>query len=404
MGNSMIRYLLTLVIMINILFGDTVQRNRTALREGPGAWYPLIVEIGQGTQVKVNQDEGNWVEVEVDAYKGYISSKALKIKTQSKDVFSQMATMSPSPKVTQAGVSAAVKGFADRFSKTLGGDIESLEYIENYSTNFQSYMSFKQNTVSPKQIKKLKSKISLPRVKIDRPFSFSEEGSGLAVAAKLTSLGLLKDPKLEAYVNYVGTYVAEQSSGYDIPFRFFILDQSGINGYACPGGIIFITKGALDLMQSEAELACFLGHEIAHVIYHHGMKEMEERKEMIVAGNSFDDMSNTIGESDEVKALSAEMDNIALDSYENIFHGRLGQYENEADKIGVLYAARSGYDAHALLDFLKRVGEEESVNGNEHYSKSQNELRIKRINAYLVKQHWSKYDLKRKADRFVKNK
>ena len=397
------RLTLVFTILTSLLYAETIQRDRTALREGPGAWFPLIVELGKGTDVKVLNTAEVWIEVSFGKNRGFISAKALEGKTGgSKDVFAQMAMASPSNQVSQAGVSAAIKGFADRFSARVKSDPETLTYIANYRTNFHTYGVFKQNTIGEKKLRKLRRKFPLRKLKKDQPFTFSETGSGLAVAAKLASLGLVKDPILEQYVNIVGTYVAEQSHGYDIPFRFFILNQDGVNGYACPGGIIFITRGALELMRSEAELACFLGHEITHVVHRHGMKEMEERKEMIIAGNAFDDLSKTIGESAEERRVSLELDDIALDSYETIFQGRLGDYEEEADEIGLLYVARSGYDPQAMIDFLKRVGSSHSMQGTEHYSPSQNQLRITRLSKYLSHKRWQKKGLVLHAERFNK--
>lgn len=375
--------LIALVLFSSLLLGQTVQRDRTALREGPGAWYPLISELSTGTQVKIVKALENWVEVQSGNQTGYISARALQKKSEPQDVFAQMAKQSTGTQVGHAGVTAAVKGFADRFSKRLAGDPGTLNYIQALSLNTRSYSTFREETIASKTLRKLRRKLRLPKLKKDKPFSFSEEGSGYAIAAKLGTLGLVKDAGLEQYVNQVGTFVAEQSQGYDISFKFIILDQDGVNGYACPGGIIFITRGAIELMRSEAELACFLGHEISHVVNRHGMKEMEERKEMIVSGNAFDEMSMSVGESADITEVSQDLDDMALNSYETIFKGRLGKYEQEADEHGLLYAARSGYDPKAMIEFLKRVGKSNSIQGSEHYSDSQNDLRIKRISKFV---------------------
>ncbi len=395
---------LVLMVLSSGLIGETVQRERTALREGPGAWFPLIIEISKGTEVTIHKHVESWLNVEVGEHRGFISEKALEGKSKSKDIFEQMSLMMPPAKVTHAGVSAAVKGFADKFSSRLESDPELLAYIQNYQPDYHTYAVFKSKTVDQKTLKKLKRKLPLAELKKDKPFTFQEEGSGIAIASKLASMGLVKNPSLELYVNIVGTYVAEQSHGYDIPFRFFILDQDGVNGYACPGGIIFITRGAIEVMESEAELACFLGHEISHVVFRHGMKEMEERKEMIIAGNAFDELSDVTNESAEARQLGNELDDIALESYDLIFRGRLGEYEEEADEIGLLYAARSGYDPNAMLDLLRRMNNNNLVAENEHYSAAQNDLRIKRLKKYLSNKRWKKMHLMLHTERFNKIK
>lgn len=396
------RLILLVVLLVGLLSAETIKRDRTALRTGPGAWFPLIAELSKGTEIKLIQDGDSWIHIKANSNEGFVSRKSLEGKVEKQDVFAQMAMMSSPSSVSQAGVSAAVKGFADRFNKRMKGDPEALNYLLAYKPDYSGYQSFHSELLTPRQLKKLRGKIDLPRLKKDKPFSFSEEGSGLSVAAKLASMGLVKNEELMNYVNLVGTYVAQQSHGYDIPFRFFILDQDGVNGYACPGGIIFITRGALELMESEAELACFLGHEISHVVYRHGMKEMEERKEMIIAGNAIDELSQVVEETEEEKATSQELDDIALNSYETIFSGRLGDYEEQADEIGILYAARSGYDPNSMVSFLERVGKNNAMQGSDHYSASQNELRIKRINKYLNARRWKKTMFVDHQGRFIK--
>lgn len=66
-------------------------------------------------------------------------------------------------------------------------------------------------------------------------FSFSEAGMGIAIASRISQLGLLQDPDIQTYVNCVGTRVASASHGYDVGFRFFVLDVDAANAYACPG-------------------------------------------------------------------------------------------------------------------------------------------------------------------------
>ncbi len=393
---------LILLVAISALSADIIQRERTALRSGPGAWFPLLVELPSGSDVDIIGKEGSWVEVKSGSHRGFISQKSLEGKSKPKDVFAQMATKTTSVGVSQAGVSASIKGFAERFSKRLESDLSTINHIDEMSFDRATYERFKSRTIKEKQLKKFRRVYNLPRLKKNQPFTFQEEGSGRAVAAKLGSIGLYRNVALEEYVNLVGTFVAEQSQGYDIQFRFLILDQDGVNGYACPGGIIFITRGALEMMKSEAELACFLGHEISHVVYRHGMQEMEERKEMIIADNAFDEMSTTVGESEEMGKVSMDLDDLALESYETIFQGRLSDYEEEADKLGLLYAVRSGYDPTAMVSLLSRMGKDHSTKGSEHYSPSQNKLRTSHLTKYIKNKRWKSKHYKKHAERFTK--
>jgi len=74
-----------------------------------------------------------------------------------------------------------------------------------------------------------------------------------------------------------------------------------------------------------------------------------------------------------------DLDEQALSSYENIFHGRLEAYEISADELGLRYAARSGYDPRAMTQFLQRLTTRHATPGSDHYSSSKNMDRIKRL-------------------------
>lgn len=222
---------------------------------------------------------------------------------------------------------------------------------------------------------------------------------GQGIAAKIASQGLYHNKPVQDYINEVGQLVVAASDAYDVSFKFFILNLESVNAYACPGGIIFVTKGALQQMESEAELACFLGHEIAHVTKKHGMKEIEERREMITADNVFVDMDASSDPG--VAAVSQDLDDMALESYETIFSGRLKGYETEADQMGLRYAARAAYNPHAVLGFLDRLNKGPELSNNEHYTKSENLIRVGKIKSYLNDENWpDKFYLPNNAARF----
>ena len=86
-----------------------------------------------------------------------------------------------------------------------------------------------------------------------------------------------EDEKLTRYVNLVGRTVASQAGRAEIEFHFGILRAEFVNAFAAPGGYVFITKGALDKVRDEAELAAVLAHEIAHVTERHIVEELNIR-------------------------------------------------------------------------------------------------------------------------------
>ncbi|MFA5112478.1 MAG: M48 family metalloprotease, partial [Desulfobaccales bacterium] len=115
-----------------------------------------------------------------------------------------------------------------------------------------------------------------------RPITDSEEYYiGRAVAARvLTKYKLDQNPNLTEYVNEVGDTVARKSSRPN-PFRgyhFAVLDTGEINAFACPGGIIFVTRGLIQTCKSEDQLAAVLAHEVAHVANKDGINSISKAR------------------------------------------------------------------------------------------------------------------------------
>ena len=114
-----------------------------------------------------------------------------------------------------------------------------------------------------------------------------EEAIGQAAAATL--LGAAKpidNAALQRYVNEVGLWVALQSDRPNLPWHFAVVDSDDIDAFAAPGGYVFITRGLLLHMHSEAELAGVLGHEINHVVMKHHLKELQRAARIDLLGQA----------------------------------------------------------------------------------------------------------------------
>lgn len=156
--------------------------------------------------------------------------------------------------------------------------------------------------------------------------------------------GVYYDPALAAYVERVGRKMSEQSKIRNFEYRFTILDSPSINAFALPGGYIYVTRGLLALISSEAELASVLGHELAHVIARHGAQRLSRMKaeERFCAAFLCDF---------ELPVLS-DMAAIGMDL---TFGGFTQDQELEADELGIRYLQRAGYDPHSMTSFLKKL-------------------------------------------------
>jgi predicted Zn-dependent protease len=171
-------------------------------------------------------------------------------------------------------------------------------------------------------------------------------GKDLA-ATLLGAAPLLNDPKLQRYVNNVGRWIASQSERPDLPWQFGVLDAPQLNAFAVPGGTVFITRGLLDRMRSEAELAGVLGHEITHVVKKHHLKAIQKGAQTALAGEalSMATQNRNAAVNDKLISFGKEMYGRGLDKGD----------EFEADRLGVVLAARAGYDAYGLPSVLQTL-------------------------------------------------
>jgi beta-barrel assembly-enhancing protease len=181
-----------------------------------------------------------------------------------------------------------------------------------------------------------------------KPQEGSEEiALGEQLAAKLIGgMKLVKQPELQRYVNSVGTAIANRGERKELPWRFGVVSSESVNAFALPGGIVLISSGLYRMLQSEDELAAVLAHEIAHIQRQHHYKVVQNQK--AVAG---------IGQiaSSQVSKDSAIVDTILSRATEVIARGLDKDAEYEADRDGMILAARAGYDVTSLLNVLERL-------------------------------------------------
>jgi predicted Zn-dependent protease len=157
--------------------------------------------------------------------------------------------------------------------------------------------------------------------------------------------GVVQDAAVHRYVTLVGTLLVKKSTRPNLPFRFIVLDTDGVNAFAAPGGYIHITRGALGLMASEAELACVLAHEISHVTEKHTVGAIQKNK-MIQIG------------ADESITKNPALWGKLVDVTSDLVMAGFGRGEElESDRDGLAMADAVGYAPSGLGEFLKRLSE-----------------------------------------------
>jgi predicted Zn-dependent protease len=183
---------------------------------------------------------------------------------------------------------------------------------------------------------------------VREPSEAEEISIGRDVASRLLGAApLVDDAAMQRYVNQVGRWLALQTERPDLPWQFGVLDSPNLNAFAMPGGTIFITRGLLARMRSEAELGGVLGHEIAHVLRKHHLKAIQKGAQTALAGDALSAaLRDRAGASrDKLIAFGAEMYSRGLDKSDEL----------EADRLGVVIAARAGYDSYGLPAVLQTL-------------------------------------------------
>ena len=156
--------------------------------------------------------------------------------------------------------------------------------------------------------------------------------------------GVYDDPELQAYVTRIGKKLAAQSHRPNLVYRFTVLDSPEVNAFALPGGYIYITRGLMVYLNSEAELAAVLGHEIGHVTAKHAVRQYTTA----TAAN----IGYTVGALFIPELANQNAANLFNILGSALISGYGRKHELEADGLGAEYLARAGYDPQAILGVL----------------------------------------------------
>jgi predicted Zn-dependent protease len=164
----------------------------------------------------------------------------------------------------------------------------------------------------------------------------------------LQEYGRYQDDELQAYVTEVGQRIAAKSHRPDLQFTFTILDSEEVNAFALPGGYVYITRGIIAYLNSEAELAAVLGHEVGHITARHAVRQQ--------AGATATGVGATlIG----ILTGSGDLAGLANMAGTALVRGYGRDMELEADQIGAEYLNRVGYSPEAMIDVVRLLKNQE---------------------------------------------
>lgn len=206
-------------------------------------------------------------------------------------------------------------------------------------------------------------KKGLKTVQSLQPIGVEEEiaiGQAVAVEAFSRFGGEYRNDGLTTYVNLVGKTVADVSDRPELTYRFAILDSREQNAFAAPGGYIFVTIGLLNTLKNEAELAGVLAHEVAHVTQKHMLKTIQ-RSAILANVSEF----SLTAMNEDPQLFSSVIDAATDVLFEK---GLDKELEFEADRFGIEYAYRAGYNPSGLRDYLTTLQGQEGRAASRFFS------------------------------------
>lgn len=146
------------------------------------------------------------------------------------------------------------------------------------------------------------------------------------------------EPELTPYVDGIGQPMKAFLQRKNIPYHFYVVDSPQVNAFALPGGQIYVFRGLLEFVESEAELAAVIGHEMAHVDLKHCVDRYRYQLSLKRAG---------AGELGEVVDMARRLATISYSQFQEV----------EADAQGSRMLVDARYDPQAASRLFTRMGE-----------------------------------------------
>jgi predicted Zn-dependent protease len=184
-----------------------------------------------------------------------------------------------------------------------------------------------------------------------RQLALIGEGQEVAVGRQAdqevrTSIGLYGDEALQSYVAGLGEALASRSERPDLPWQFGVVDDPAVNAFALPGGFVYVTRGILGYLNSEAELASVLGHEIGHVTARHSVEQMS-KAQLATLG-----LGVAMIADEELRQFGG----VAEAGLGLLFLKFSRDDERQADDLGLRYLVRAGYEPAEMPKVFATLG------------------------------------------------
>jgi predicted Zn-dependent protease len=167
-----------------------------------------------------------------------------------------------------------------------------------------------------------------------------------------SSLPLINDPAIEAYVNQLGQSMAKKTNRGDLDWHFFVVNTDVVNAFALPGGYIYINRGVIERATAMDEVAGVLGHEIGHVVRRHSVKQMQQQQGANIGLALTCTLTNVCDS--QASQAAIQVGGAA------VFAKFSRQDEKEADEEGFSNTMRAGISPKGLVSFFQKLMAEQT--------------------------------------------
>lgn len=178
--------------------------------------------------------------------------------------------------------------------------------------------------------------------------------------------GLYGDAKLQAYVDEVGQRLAKSSHRPQLQWTFTVLDSPELNAFALPGGYVYVTRGILATMESEADLAGVVGHEIGHVTARHGAQRATRQQTAGLGVLAATVLGAVLGVGDVAQQVSQTVAAGYVATYSR-------EQESQADRLGAEYLSRTRYDPNNMVDVIQVLKSHEQFSADQKKAQGRSE-------------------------------
>ncbi len=191
-----------------------------------------------------------------------------------------------------------------------------------------------------------------------REFTLISEAQEIAMgkqgAADVTAaIGLYPDERIQGYVSAIGQAISKRTERANLAWEYHVIDDASVNAFALPGGFVFVTRGLLTQMTSEAELASVLGHESGHIAARHSVQQMS-RQQLATLG---------LGLGSALSPFLAKYGEVAAAGVGLLMLKNSREDETHADKLGFWYAVAEGYDTREMIALFEMLQRDAALGG-----------------------------------------